>query len=257
MFEIQPNFKNPYDFLKKCSYSIHRVILSIIHFKFEPKQHFCSMIKEACVETFEEAAQAEQNGANRIELCADLAEDGLTPSFELMQKACSTLKIPVMVMIRPRAGNFIYSEDEIGKMKSEIDLAKKAGAAGVVFGLLTPENKIDKKNTRILAEYAQTLPVTFHKAIDELQNPVDGVSDLKEIVGIKRILTSGGKPTAIEGLETIRKMIEVAAEQIMILVAGKVLDSNVEEIQILTGAKELHGRRIVGDLSKQLSPKGK
>lgn len=207
------------------------------------------MIKEACVENFEEAILAEKRGASRIELCSDLADDGLTPSFELMQKTCSTLKIPVMVMIRPRAGNFIYSVDEIEIMKSEIDLAKIAGAAGIVFGLLTPENKIDKLNTKILADYAHPLPVTFHKAIDELLNPVDGVLALKEINGIKRILTSGGKPTALDGQETIRKMIEVAGEQITILVAGKVLDSNFEEIQKLTGAKELHGRRIVGQLS--------
>ena len=134
-------------------------------------------------------------------------------------------------------------------MKSEIDLAKKSGAFGVVFGLLTSENKIDEKNTKILAEYAHPLPVTFHKAIDDLENPVEGVSILKEISGIKRILTSGGKQTALEGLKTIREMIEVAEEQIIILVAGKVLDSNVEEIQKLTGAKELHGRRIVGSPS--------
>jgi len=202
------------------------------------------MIKEACVETFEEAIWAEKLGANRIELCSDLASDGLTPSLELMQKTCLELKIPVMVMIRPRAGNFVYSDEEIGQMKSEIDLAKKTGAAGVVFGLLTTDNKIDKKNTQILAEYAQPLPVTFHKAIDELENPVEGVWVLKEIVGIKRILTSGGKPTALEGQETIRKMIKEAGGKIIILVAGKVFNSNVEEIQKLTGAKELHGRRI-------------
>ncbi len=207
------------------------------------------MIKEACVETLEEAFWAEKLGANRIELCSDLANDGLTPSVELMQKTCSSLKIPVMVMIRPRAGNFVYSENEIVQMKHEIDLAKNAGAFGVVFGLLTSENNIDKKNTRILAEYAHPLPVTFHKAIDELENPVEGVSVLKEINGIKRILTSGGKPTAMEGQEIIRKMIEVAGEQLIILVAGKVLDSNVEEIQKLTGAMEFHGRRIVGELS--------
>jgi len=206
------------------------------------------MIKEACVETFEEAVLAEKLGANRIELCSELQFDGLTPSFELMQKTCSALKIEVMVMIRPRAGNFVYSEEEIDQMKSEIDLAKKAGAFGVVFGLLSTQNKIDSTNTRILAEYAHPLPVTFHKAIDELENPVEGVSVLKEINEIKRILTSGGKPTALEGMETIRKMIEIAGEQITILVAGKVLDSNVEEIQKLTGAKELHGRRIVGRL---------
>lgn len=222
--------------------------MSIIHFKFEPKHHLRTMIKEACVETFEEAVFAEKRGASRIELCSDLVEDGLTPSFELMQKTCSTLKIPVMVMIRPRAGNFVYSDDEIEIMKSEIDLAKIAGATGVVFGLLTPENKIDKNNTKILTEYAQPLPVTFHKAIDELENQVEGVLVLKEITGIKRILTSGGKPTALEGQEIIRKMIEVAENQITILVAGKVLDSNVEEIKELTGARELHGRRIVGEL---------
>jgi len=207
------------------------------------------MIKEACVETFEEALLAEKKGATRIELCSDLLNDGLTPSFELMQKTCSTLKIPVMVMIRPRAGNFVYAEEEISQMKSEIDLAKEAGASGVVFGLLTSDNKIDKTNTKILAEYAHPLPVTFHKAIDEMENPVEGVSVLKEISGIKRILTSGGKPTALEGQKIIRKMVEVAGEQITILVAGKVLNTNVEEIQKLTGAKELHGRRIVGELS--------
>ncbi len=206
------------------------------------------MIKEACVETFEEAVLAEKLGANRIELCSELQFDGLTPSFELMQKTCSALKIPVMVMIRPRAGNFVYSEEEINQMKSEIDFTKKTGVFGVVFGLLTSDNKIDEKNTGILAEYAHPLPVTFHKAIDELENPVEGVLVLKKIDGIKRILTSGGKPTANEGQETIRKMIEVAGEQITILVAGKVLNSNVEEIQKLTGAKELHGRRIVGSL---------
>ncbi len=206
------------------------------------------MIKEACVETFEEAVLAEKRGANRIELCSDLANDGLTPSFELMNKTISNLKIPVMVMIRPRAGNFIYTEKEIGEMKSEIDLAKKAGAAGIVLGLLTSENKIDIKNTQILADYASPLPVTFHKAIDEMKNPVDGVIELLKIENIKRILTSGGLPTAFEGQSTIWEMIKVAGDKIIILVAGKVLDSNVEEIRKITGAKEFHGRRIVGEL---------
>ncbi|MBT6766056.1 MAG: copper homeostasis protein CutC, partial [Prolixibacteraceae bacterium] len=147
------------------------------------------MLKEACVETFEEAKLAEQKGANRIELCSDLANDGLTPTSELMNKTTSKLKIPVMVMIRPLAGNFIYSKKEIIQMKSEIDQAKKAGATGVVFGLLTSENTIDIENPRILAEYSKPLPVTFHKAIDELESPVEGVSELLQIENIKRILT--------------------------------------------------------------------
>lgn len=208
------------------------------------------MIKEACVETFEEAALAEQRGASRIELCSDLANDGLTPSAAVIQKTCSSLRIPVMVMIRPRAGNFVYTEKEIIQMKTEISLAKQLGAAGVVFGLLTPENKIDEKNTRLLAEYAQPLQITFHKAIDELADPVEGAGILRTVPEITRILTSGGKPTALEGTETIREMIQVAGDKITILVAGKVLDSNVEKIQQLTGAEEFHGRRIVGELAE-------
>jgi copper homeostasis protein len=171
-----------------------------------------------------------------------------------MKKTISNLKIPVMVMIRPRAGNFVYSEKEIGEMKSEIDLAKKAAAAGIVFGLLTSENKIDFKNTQILAEYASPLPVTFHKAIDELENPADGVTELLKIENVKRILTSGGLPTAFEGQATIREMINIAGDKIIILVAGKVLDSNVEEIREITGAKEFHGRRIVGELNQPKAP---
>ncbi|HKI89844.1 MAG TPA: copper homeostasis protein CutC [Draconibacterium sp.] len=209
------------------------------------------MIKEACVETFEEAALAEQRGANRIELCSALHLDGLTPSVELMQKACGSLKIPVMVMIRPKAGNFVYDENDILQMESEIDQAKKAGSAGVVFGLLTTENKIDEANTRRLAEYARPLPVTFHKAIDELENQVEAVRILKKIKGIKRILTSGGKSTALEGWATIREMIKTAGENIAILVAGKVLNSNLDEIQKVTGAIEFHGRRIVGELKSE------
>lgn len=206
------------------------------------------IIKEACVETFDEAVLAEKRGADRIELCSDLARDGLTPSFELMHEACSKMKIPVMVMIRPRTGNFVYTENEIQQMKTEIDRAKEAGAFGVVLGLLTSQNQIDVKNTKLLAEYANPLPVTFHKAIDELENPVDGIHELIKIENIKRILTSGGKPTALEGQKVIREIIKVAGDKITILVAGKVLDTNVEEIQKLTGAKEFHGRRIVGEL---------
>ena len=208
------------------------------------------MIKETCAETFEEAQKAELQNASRIELCSDLANDGLTPTPELMQKTCAALKIPVMVMIRPRAGNFVYSEEEINQMKTDIDRAKKAGAAGVVFGLLTADNKIDMENTRILADYAHPMPVTFHKAIDELENPVEGVEALKKISGIKRILTSGGKPTAREGLETLRKMLQTAEGNPIIMIAGKVTDKNVEELQQLTGATEFHGRRIVGNVSE-------
>lgn len=207
------------------------------------------MIKEACVESLAEARLAQERGADRIELCSDLANDGLSPRFSLMKKACTQLEIPVMVMARPRAGNFVYNDEELVQTKIAINLAKEAGAHGVVIGLLTPDNKIDEPHTRMLAEYAAPLPVTFHKAIDEMENPVEGVKVLKTIPNIKRILTSGGKPTAMEGQETIRAMMAEAMGKITILVAGKVADSNVNEIQKLTGTNELHGRRIVGELN--------
>lgn len=203
------------------------------------------MIFEACVETFEEAIKARDNGAHRIELCSHLELDGLTPSAELTSKACRELGIPVMVMIRPRGGNFVHTEEEILQMESDIRMAKENGAAGIVFGLLTADNKIDVKNTGRLAALAAPLPVTFHKAIDVLEDPVKGVEELMNIRGITRILTSGGKPTAKEGARTIRRMMAAAGDQITMLVAGRVTRENVDEIAALTGATELHGRRIV------------
>lgn len=207
------------------------------------------MIREACVETYEEALKAQDNGANRIELCSHLELDGLTPSPELMKKACSGLIIPVMVMIRPRGGNFVFSEEELTTMEKEIAIAKKLGADGIVFGLLTTGNQVDVVNTRRLAKAASPLPVTFHKAIDVLENPVEGVTQLLAIEEISRILTSGGQPTAREGALVIKEMMKVAGDNITILVAGKVTSENVDEIAKITGAVELHGRRIAGDLT--------
>jgi copper homeostasis protein len=170
-----------------------------------------------------------------------------------MQKTCTTLKIPVMVMIRPRGGDFVYSEKEISQMKSDFDKAKKAGAAGVVFGLLTKQNQIDIENTKLLAAYAQPLPVTFHKAIDLLESPVEGAEILAAIPGITRVLTSGGKPTAKEGSDVIRKMMATVAGRITILVAGKVTCDNLAEIEKITGAAEFHGKKIVGDLTTRIT----
>lgn len=207
-----------------------------------------TMIYEACVETFEQALKAEQNGAHRIELCSHLELDGLTPSPGLISETCSRLSIPVMVMIRPRGGDFVYTGEEIELMEKEIALAKDLGADGIVFGLLTPDNQIDLANTDRLAKAAMPLPVTFHKAIDQLDDPAEGVRQLLAIEGITRILTSGGKPTAKEGAGKIREMIKLAKGKIIILAAGSITHSNRDEMAALTGAVELHGKKIVGDL---------
>jgi copper homeostasis protein len=211
------------------------------------------MIFEACVETLNEAMNSQKQGAHRIELCSRLDLDGLTPSSELIKIVCNALKIPVMVMIRPRAGDFVYSPDEIKRMQEEIQMAKSSGVSGIVFGLLTPGNQIDTANCHLLTAAAFPLPVTFHKAIDLLGDPAEGVRQLKKVSGITRILTSGGKPTASEGAKKIREMIREAEDKIIILVAGKVTNENVENICQLTGASEFHGRRIVGELSQGLT----
>jgi copper homeostasis protein len=211
------------------------------------------MILEACVETLDEALKAQQQGAHRIELCSRLDLDGLTPSPELIRNVCNALKIPMMVMIRPRGVDFVYSLEEILRMKEEIILAKSLGASGIVIGLLTPDNHIDADNCLLLTAAASPLPVTFHKAIDLLENPAEGVRQLKKVPGITRILTSGGKSTAKEGAEKIREMILEAEDKIIILVAGKVTNENVLEISRLTGAYEFHGRKIVGELGDGLS----
>lgn len=208
----------------------------------------CLMILEACVETLEEALKARERGAHRIELCSRLDLDGISPSEEFVREVCAALIIPVMVMIRPREGDFVYSEDEITVMLREIDRAKALGASGMVFGVLTADNQIDMDQCRRLAERAFPLPVTFHKAIDTMEDPVMGVRQLLKCGGITRILTSGGKPTAREGAGKIREMRTAAAGRIIILVAGKVTGDNVEEIEALTGAEEFHGRRIAGEL---------
>lgn len=206
------------------------------------------MILEACVETLEGALNAQISGANRIELCSRLDLDGLTPSPEMIQKACAKLSIPVMVMIRPRGGNFVYTPQEIETMLCEIETVKSLGAAGVVFGLLTPENEIDIENSRKLARAAQPLQITFHKAIDLLPNPVEGVKILKKIGGIHRILTSGGKETAEQGAQILREMVEVGKPEIAIIAAGKVTAENVTEIANLTNAVEFHGKKIVENI---------
>jgi len=203
------------------------------------------MLLEACVESYDEAMAAQNNGADRIELCSRLDLDGLTPPPDLIRQVCADLKIPVMVMIRPREGNFEYSADEIRNMEEEIEIAKSQGASGFVVGLLDSKNQIDIKNCLLLTAAASPLPVTFHKAIDQMDDPTEGVRQLKTVPGITRILTSGGKATAREGTGKIREMIREAAGEITILVAGKVTWDNVQEISELTGASEFHGRKIV------------
>lgn len=202
------------------------------------------MILEACVESFSEAVMRQRNGAGRIELCENLAVGGTTPSFGTIKQCCRKLQIPIATMIRPRGGDFCYSDDEFEIMKEDISVCKELGSQGVVFGLLTKENKIDLERTKILVELAQPMQTVFHKAFDETADPFEALEQLVEI-GVTRILTSGTKPTAMEGQEILRQLILQAGNRITILVAGKVTFENIQELQEIIPAKEFHGKRIV------------
>ena len=203
------------------------------------------LIFEACVESLEEAMAAEKRGAHRIELCSDLAQDGLTPSKELTLQCLKHLSIPVMAMVRPRGGNFVYSETEIRQMEEAIGFFKQAGVAGVVFGLLTPENTIDIEKTRYLSSLAAPLEITFHKAIDYTTDVLKSFQELNTVPGITRVLTSGGMDTAWNGREILKQMQNLQGRKIRIIAAGKILPENRLQIAEYTGVSELHGKRIV------------
>lgn len=203
-----------------------------------------NLVREVCVESFQEAVLAEAAGASRIELCDNLSCGGTTPSYGTIRKTIEKLHIQVMVMIRPRGGDFVYTRDEFEIMRDDIRICHELGAAGVVFGLLNRDNTIDIERTSELVNIAHPLLITFHKAIDLTNDILLSVNQLKKI-GIDRILSSGGQNTAIEGYETLLKMIEITSDQLKIIVAGKVTWENFEEVRGLIPSDEYHGRRLV------------
>jgi len=200
--------------------------------------------KEVCVESYQETIAAVAAGATRIELCENLSCGGTTPSYGTIKQVTEKLDVPVMVMIRPRGGDFCYSEEEYEIMKYDIQICRQLKVTGVVFGLLNQDHTIDVERTARLVEVAQPLQVTFHKAIDETNDLLLAVSQLKE-TGVTRILTSGGEATAIEGSQILNEMIKIAGNQLKIIVAGKVTWENFEEIRKLIPSSDYHGRRLV------------
>lgn len=207
------------------------------------------ILLEACVETYEQAVRAEQRGAHRIELCAHLEHGGLTPAAELVRKLLRELSIPIKVMIRPRAGNFIYTDEEIGQMAEEIRQFKKMGVPEIVLGMLANNRSINLEQLRFLAETAAPMAITFHKAIDETEDPLAELERMKDLPqNVQYILTSGRRPTAREGCELLQKMVKQFSDRFTIIAAGRVTDENLSELHRLIGAREYHGRKIVGDL---------
>lgn len=206
-------------------------------------------IKEACVEGYEQAKKAEKLGADRIELCDNLSQGGTTPSYGTIQYASEHLDTDINVIIRPRIGDFVYSEAEYQIMKKDIKTCKDLGVNGIVFGILTEEAEIDYGRTKELIAEARPLSITFHMAFDETKDKYKAIDILSEL-GADRILTKGGKGSALQNLHMLRELITYANERIIILPGGGIHEGNAERVMKETKAAELHGTKIVGDLSR-------
>jgi copper homeostasis protein len=200
-----------------------------------------SVLIEAAVESLDDALAAVDGGADRLELCDNLADGGTTPSDDLIAEVVERVAIPVFVMIRPRGGTFVYSATELDDMRRSIDRARELDADGLVFGVLNTANRIDTIRTQSLMDVAADLPVTFHRAFDRVPDRVDALEALVDL-GVSRVLTSGGAPTALEGVSSLRELVEIAGSDIAILAGGGIRFQNVLEIVDETGVAEVHAR---------------
>ena len=193
---------------------------------------------EACIGTLQSGIEAEKGGANRVELCDNLAEGGTTPSAALIQMTKERLKIPAAVMIRPRHGDFLYSDLEFEIMKKDIEFCKTVGVEAVVFGLLTPDGQIDYQRTMRLVESAGNMQVCFHRAVDLSRDYFEAIEQIINC-GCTRILTSGGANKAVEGFENIRKAQELYGNKIEIMVGSGINAENVSKFHSV-GIRNFH-----------------
>ncbi|HEY3745423.1 MAG TPA: copper homeostasis protein CutC [Gemmatimonadaceae bacterium] len=200
-------------------------------------------VVEAAVESLQYAIAAERSGAGRVELCINLDEGGTTPPVELTSALAAEIRIPLFVLVRPRAGDFVYSVEEIETVLEDIEAARDLGVDGIVTGALTAEGRIAVAETRAFVEAAGGLPVTFHRAFDMVADPSQALEELVDI-GVRRVLTSGGKSTALEGVGVIAKLVEQARDRITIVAGSGIRRNNVREVIERARVKEVHSRFI-------------
>ena len=196
------------------------------------------LIIEVCVDSVESALAAQQGGANRVELCDNLMEGGTTPSAGTIELARKHLDITLQVIIRPRGGDFCYSDIEFDIMKRDIAGAKELGADGVVIGILNPDGTVDKARSRELIELVRPLSVTFHRAFDVTCDPWQALEDLVEL-GVDRILTSGQEISVLEGIDLIAELVKKAGDRVIIMPGGGT-ERNIKKVVEQTGVKEVH-----------------
>jgi copper homeostasis protein len=197
------------------------------------------VIIEVAVDTVPDAMAAVAAGAGRIELCANLAEGGTTPSAGAMRAAVARADVPLFVMVRPRGGDFLYTAIEIDVMLRDIELAKQCGVHGIVSGALQPNGTIDEEGTEALIEASAPLPFTFHRAFDQSRNLAEALDTCLGL-GVARVLTSGGRATAMEGAEVLRQLVLRAGPHLTVLAGGGVRAPHVADLVARSGVSEVH-----------------
>jgi copper homeostasis protein len=217
-----------------------------------------SISLEICLDSVESCMAAERGGAHRVELCANLDEDGTTPSPGIIAAARKSIGIALHVMIRPRGGDFCYSDAEFEAMKRDIDIARQLGADGVVLGVLTHERQVDVERTGMLVMLARPMAVTFHRAFDAAADPVQALEAIIE-AGASRLLTSGQATSAAEGAGLIRRLAQQAGDRIKIMAGVGITAENAREIRDRTGVREIHvgsgvTNRVTGSGKAEHSP---
>lgn len=202
-----------------------------------------SKIEIACFNS-QSAMTAFENGADRIELCDGLSQGGTTPDFEIVKQLRNKIDIPIFVMIRPRGGDFTYSDTEFEQMKSEIIMMKSLQVHGLVFGILDENDEVDIERNKALVQLAKPYPCTFHRAFDRAK---DLENSLEQVIGcgFKTILTSGQKPNVSEGKENLKTLVELSNGRIEILIGGGLRSTNIQEIRDFTGAGYFHSSAII------------
>ena len=194
---------------------------------------------EICLEDVKSIIAAQEGGADRVELCSDLFEGGLTPSIGTVRTALRYAKIPVNCMIRPRGGDFCYSDLEFEAMKQDVKAFKEAGVNGIVFGILTPDGDVDISRSREIIELARPLQVTFHRAFDMTRDPYKALEDLIDL-GVDRVLSSGQEASVPEGAELLAELVKLAGDRIIIMPGCGISERNFEKIREKIGACEYH-----------------
>jgi copper homeostasis protein len=197
------------------------------------------VLLEICCGGIDDAVEAEKGGADRVELCSALFLGGLTPSLGTILEAKRRLKIPVMVMVRPRGGGFAYSQAEFATMERDAEAAVENGADGVVFGILQSDGRVDSARCERIRRLIGTRQAVFHRAFDVTPDPFEALEQLVDL-GIRRVLTSGQKDSVPEGVELIKKLIERAGDRIEILPGGGIQAWNVKKVVERTGCRQVH-----------------